>query len=157
MENLIAELTPVIVALVSALAAILVNTLNNYVQAKYKDTMFSNITQKLNEVINTVVLKIEQTHVDELKLARLENSPGGARITEDEAKKLAWLAFNTAMGFLGEHGIKELKRVYKFADDEKLAEFVRHKIEAAVLTVHQQKQIFTPVELVEPEREPTAH
>jgi len=133
LEQVISAIVPVLVTTLAAGVTYLGKTLNTYIASKVSNERYAGTLQRLNEVITTVVLEIQQTEVDAIKLVTSEASPGGRRITQEEAKYLASKARDRAKAYLGDNGIQGAMYVMGFGKDfRRFDDFLTSRIEASV-------------------------
>jgi hypothetical protein len=103
-----------------------------WVKAHTKNTMIKGTLLRLNESILTLVREAEQTAVAELKKARSPDSPGGEKLTPEEAKEIKEKVTGNFKSLWGQRGLDELTRVLGFSNGESVEKFLGSKIEEAV-------------------------
>jgi len=131
-------LLPVIVTALSLGIVWLGKTLNAWLSAKVKHERLQLVLRRLSEVVCTVVLELQQTEVAELQKAFNATSPGGVKITKEEANALLTTALNRVRSYLGEDGLKLLMFVLGFTSETDVNHFLISRIEATLHTVKTQ-------------------
>lgn len=112
--------------------------LANFIKAKTKNEMMAGVLIRLNESVTDAVKAVNQQMVEIIGRAKDPNSPGGKKITTDEALKLHDAAKAFVRSYWGEKGLKELAYVLGFGslfgkiDEQGLNNMLTTKIEAAV-------------------------
>lgn len=114
-------LSPILLALLSLLAALAARWVNAHVSNLY----LRGALLRLDDAVYAVVRELHQTLVPELRAAAKDGS-----ISTAEAAKLQAIAAEKLRSYLGAKGVAELERVFDRAAIEKI---IAAKIEAAVL------------------------
>ena len=124
----VAELmSPVLVGLLAWLSA----RVTSYIQTKVANQTYSTMLTRLTDSVFTLVREAEQTVVKEIKRAKSEDSPGGARLTPEEALQIKEAVVEKFKRLWGPAGLLELMKVLGLTDGM-LEEFLAAKIEEIV-------------------------
>lgn len=137
LDQAISTVGPVLVTLLSAGVAWLGKSLNSYINAKVSNEKYRDALLRLNEVVSTVVLEIQQTEADAMKQVTSPDSPGGRKITKAEAKYLLDKARNNVKAYLGAKAVRDVRHVLGFprGDSFEFDSFITSRIEANVQQV----------------------
>lgn len=84
---------------------------------------------RLNDSVFTAVKTVNQTLRAEIKAAKDPSSPGGSKITKEEAEQLKAAAWDELRAYWGAKGLEEAGKVLGL---DNLTRFVDGKIESAV-------------------------
>lgn len=131
--QVISALLPIVASLLVAGIAWLGKRTDAWLEARIQNEYLEGASRRLNEATWTVVLELQQTHVDALKAATDESGPGGRKITSDEAENLKKLAVGKLKSYLGPKGLAILMKVLGL-DEGGLNELLRANIESVVRT-----------------------
>jgi len=88
------ELLAALITALTALFAMVARRLDVWLASKIENENVERMTRRLNAVIWDVVLELQQTQVDELKVATDPDSPGGRKITPVEAERWSTVRTN---------------------------------------------------------------
>lgn len=105
--------------------------LTAYIKAKVKQQAYANVLLRLNDSVLTLVREAEQTLVREIKLARGDASPGGVRLTQEEAANIKEAVVVKFTRLWGPAGIEELMRILGL-NSGVFEDFLNAKVEEAV-------------------------
>ena len=97
------------------------------IRAKVDNEALRGVLLRLNDAVITAVKDLEQTLVDEVKLAAEDG-----RISREERRRIKDKAVRQVKSYLGPTGLKELKDVLGLWDLA-VEDFIGSKVEAAVL------------------------
>ena len=118
---------PVFAGLLAWLSA----RVTSYIKAKVANETYSNMLTRLTDSVFTLVREAEQTTVAELKRARSEDSPGGTRLTPEEAAAIKATVIGKFKSLWGPEGIEMLMKVLGLRDGM-FEEFIAAKVEEVV-------------------------
>lgn len=102
-----------------------------YIREKVGQEAYAGALLRLNDSVLTLVREAEQTYVREMKLARSNASPGGVRLTKDEATRIKQAVIDSFMRLWGRDGLVKLMKVLGL-NEGALEDFIGAKIEEAV-------------------------
>jgi len=125
--NILEALSPAILALLAWLGL----KLSHWLRAKISNELVGGMLARLNDSVFTAVKAIEQTVVREIKAAKEPNSPGGPKITTEEADRVKKAAIDALKSYWGVKGLAELGEVLGLTGDG-LNNLLESKVEAAV-------------------------
>jgi len=131
--TLLAALLPVIATALTGIIALVGQRINAWLVAKVENERLEGVMTRLNGAVWTVVLELQQTEVDALKQATAPDSPGGRKITSEEAKGLGDKAMEKLKSYLGPKGLEVLRDVLGL-NEGALDGYLRGVIESTVRT-----------------------
>ena len=102
------------------------------IKAKVQNEVYSGMLTRLTDSVLLVVREAEQTVVKGIKAARDPRSPGGQRLTEDEAERIKDEVLEKLKRLWGPEGLKELMKVLGLTEGV-LDDFLLAQIEAMVV------------------------
>lgn len=130
MEALIAVLAPHLISLVSGLVGLGVTALTiklrQLLQAKLGRELGAAAAGRVNDIVQTVVLELDQTVVGAARKAAEDG-----KITAEEAGRIKGLAVERSKSLLGKIGEKEIMRALSMGE-QAFGEYLRAKVEAHV-------------------------
>lgn len=113
--------------------------LGNLIRAKTKNEYLASTLARLNDSVFDAVKSVNQQSKRMLEEARDPASPGGEKITKEEADMLKNAAMEHVKSYWGKKGMKELGKVLGFGgllgfgkDEAGVEKLISDKIEAAV-------------------------
>ena len=109
------------------------------IRAKVDNEALRGVLLRLNDAVITAVKDLEQTLVDEVKLAAEDG-----RISREERRRIKDKAVRQVKSYLGRTGLKELKDVLGLWDLA-VEDFIGSKVEAAVLDLRRAGAPTAPV------------
>lgn len=130
--NILGEALPAIETALAALLSWAAIELTRWIRAHTANTVVSGILARLTDVVRQVVADIAQTSADDLRRATSPDSPGGRKITADEAAEMKANAIANVKTFLGPKGIRLLMKASGIGSERKLNDLIGSKIEAEV-------------------------
>lgn len=131
MSEFLTMVLEVLVPIVGSATAWLLGQAARLVQAKIKQSYVQGTLVRLTVAVADAVRAVEQTLVKELRHAQAPGSPGGTKITADEALAIKQAAVAQVKLFLGPKGLAELAKVFGL-NAETVDHFLGQKIEAEV-------------------------
>ena len=133
-------LTPVLIAALTWAAA----KLAQLVRAKVKNEYLRGVLVRLDDVVFTAVKDLQQTVVNEIKLASADG-----KITDAEKRRIKDQAIANAKSHLGTKGIGELAKVLGL-DSGAIDGLLSSKVEAAVHDLRRASAATTVAEVARP-------
>jgi hypothetical protein len=130
--NILGEALPAIETALAALLSWAAIELTRWIRAHTANTIVSGILTRLTDVVRQVVADVAQTAADDLKRATSPDSPGGRKITADEAAGLKADAIAKVKSYLGPKGIALLMKTSGIRSASALDDMIGSKIEAEV-------------------------
>lgn len=121
-------LAPCLAAIVAWVSA----RLAGLIRAKTRNEMVEGILLRLNESVAEAVKAVNQQTREILGRAREPDSPGGRKLTMQEARLLREHALKYIRSYWGLKGIKELARILGLELGGELDSYLLNKIEAYV-------------------------
>lgn len=118
------------VALVPGIAWVFAK-LGTWLKSKIKNETLANMMARFTEAIGNLVMEAEQTSVAAIKAAKDLNSPGGTKLTKEEAKQIKNEVLQKFKDLWGPKGLDILAKILGF-DSEGVEDFISSKIEALV-------------------------
>lgn len=103
--------------------------ISQWVGASEANAKTHGMLVRVNDSVFTAVKAVNQTVRRRIREAKDPNSPGGARVTEDEAAALKQAAWDELKAYWGERGILTIGKVLGL---DNVTRFLDSKIESAV-------------------------
>lgn len=122
MNELLAQIAPLMVPVVVALFAWLSAYATKWINAKVQNEYLHGALHRLTDAVSTAVKSTEQTLAQDI----LKASEDG-KFTDEEAEQVKNHAIASVKSYLGDKGIAELKRVI---DPSAIEKMIEDKIEA---------------------------
>lgn len=132
-SQVIRELLPVAQLLVITVVGWVGRALTQFIMQRVKNERVAEALGRMNDTVWDVVLELEQTLVRDLKAAMAPDSPGGARVTAEEAAHIKSEAILRTKALLGPEGVKRLMKALDLTSELALDAHISTKVEAAVM------------------------
>jgi prepilin signal peptidase PulO-like enzyme (type II secretory pathway) len=109
----------------------LVAKLSTWIKTKIGNEALGGILARVNETLGNLVVEANQTVVNGLKAAKDPDSPGGTKLTDEEARQIKKEVLAQFKDLWGAKGLALLAKILGFTSD-KTESFLSSKIEALV-------------------------
>ena len=129
----IGAVLPIVVTVVTALLGLAAVSIRQLIAVKVANETVAGILTRLNDTVWLVVGEIQRIEVEALQEATSPESPGGRKITRDEAERLANIALERVREYLGADGLATLMFVLGLKTEVAANRFLRGRIQAAFL------------------------
>lgn len=136
MDEILTTLAQAAVPVLAAFLSWMSIRLTRWLKEKAHSEMTQRTITKTNESILTLVREAEQTLVQAIKEAKDETSPGGRKMTKEEACLIKNKVIARFKRLWGPEGIGELIKVLGI-EDKAFEKYIEAKVEE---TVHTEKQ-----------------
>lgn len=107
-----------------------------WIKAKVQNETYAGMLTRLNETLLTLVRDAEQTAVAAIKVGRAPDSPGGEKLTPQEAHMVKQAVVDKFKKLWGEEGLRLLMKILGL-DSGSLDTWLNAKIEAMVVAEKQ--------------------
>jgi len=121
----------VVLPIVGAAVTWVFGRLGGWLSSKSKNEKVAGMIARLVDSVKVAVVSVNETAKAEIQKARDPKSPGGAKITKEEAEALKEACLAKVKAYWGKKGLKTAAKVLGFGD-EGLAMFLGDQIEKAV-------------------------